>query len=61
VEESKRRFGRAEFSSVLRFIEKDFSLPALTDRDQNANDMTNTFDFTQAPRALPTLTPRTCP
>jgi phospholipase C len=52
---------RAEFSSVLKFIETDFSLPPLTDRDKNAVDMTQAFDFTQKPRALPTLTPRTCP
>ena len=52
---------RNEFSSVLKFIEGDFALPALTDRDLNAGDLAEAFDFTQAPRALPTLTPRTCP
>ncbi len=52
---------RAEFSSVLKFIETDYSLPSLTARDRNAVDMTQVFDFTQSPRALPTLTPRTCP
>ncbi len=44
---------RAEFSSVLKFIETDFDLPALTDRDLNAVDMTQDFDWTQAPVALP--------
>jgi len=52
---------RAEFSSVLKFIETDFALPSLTDRDKNAADMTQVFDFTQPPRALPTLPTRTCP
>jgi phospholipase C len=52
---------RAEFSSVLRFIETDFGLPSLTDRDKNAVDMTQVFDFTQTPRTLPPLTTRSCP
>jgi phospholipase C len=52
---------KAEFSSVLKFIETDFGLSPLTDRDKNASDMTQVFDFTQAPRSLPTLTPRSCP
>jgi phospholipase C len=52
---------RAEFSSVLRFIETDFGLPPLTDRDKNATDMTEAFDFAQAPRTPPTLAARTCP
>ena len=51
----------SEFSSVLKFIEQDFALPNLTDRDLNAGDLTTAFDFTQSPRALPTLTARTCP
>jgi phospholipase C len=49
---------RAEFSSVLKFIESDFDLPALTARDGNAADMTQDFDFTQAPLPLPTLQQR---
>ncbi len=52
---------QAEFSSVLKFIETNFTLPPLTDRDKNTVDMTQLFDFTQAPRALPTLAARTCP
>jgi phospholipase C len=52
---------QAEFSSVLKFIETDFSVPSLTDRDMNTSDLTQFFDFTQAPRTLPALTPRTCP
>lgn len=52
---------KAEFSSILKFIETDFALPPLTERDKNAANMTQVFDFTQAPLPLPTLTPRTCP
>jgi len=54
---------QAEFSSVLRFIENDFGVSSLTDRDKpgNTTDLRQFFDFTQAPIALPTLTPRTCP
>ena len=53
---------RAEFSSVLKFIETNWDLPALTDRDKASVDMTSVFDFSQAPRALPTLTQRpSCP
>ncbi len=52
---------QAEFSSVLKFIETNYTLPALTERDKNTVDMTQLFDFTQPPRPLPTLTPRTCP
>jgi phospholipase C len=40
----------AEFSSVLRFIEENWSLRQLTKRDQRANDMAYNFDFSQAPR-----------
>jgi phospholipase C len=50
-----------EFSSVLKFIEEDFGVPPLTTRDANSNDTTDSFDFTQAPRAPKILTPRTCP
>ena len=49
---------RAEFSSVLRFIEDDFQLPSLTDRDKNAANMVQDFDWTQAPIALPAIQQR---
>jgi phospholipase C len=53
---------RAEFSSVLKFIETNWDLPSLTERDSQSPDMTQVFDFTQAPRALPALTERpACP
>ena len=50
-----------EFSSVLKFVEEDFGLPPLTARDTNANDMTDSFDFTQSPRNPLILSQRTCP
>ncbi len=50
---------RGEFSSVLKFIETDFDLPALTDRDKSSPDMTQDFDFTQQPIALPAMKQRT--
>jgi phospholipase C len=51
---------RAEFSSVLKFIETDFDLPPLTARDMNSVDMTQDFDFTTTtPLALPAMQQRT--
>lgn len=42
-----------EFSSFLAFVEHRFHLQPLTERDREANDMTDSFDFDQAP--LPPL------
>jgi phospholipase C len=39
-----------EFSSVLRFIEDNWSLTQLTKRDRNATPMLSAFDFSQEPR-----------
>jgi phospholipase C len=39
-----------EFSSILKFCETTFGLPAMTARDAAASDMTAAFDFSQAPR-----------
>lgn len=50
-----------EFSSFLKFAEDDFNLLSLTARDQQANDMTDAFDFTQSPRPPLVLSTRTCP
>jgi phospholipase C len=50
-----------EFSSVLKFIEELYGLPPLTARDANANDTTDSFDFTQSPRPPVLLQPRNCP
>ena len=52
---------RAEFSSVLKFIETDFALPALTDRDKNSPDMTQVSTSRKPPARSPALTARTCP
>ena len=38
-----------EFSSVLRFIETNWGLSLLTDRDREATDLSYDFDFTKAP------------
>jgi len=50
-----------EFSSVLKFIEERYGLSALTERDATANDMSDSFDFTQAARGPVILQPHTCP
>jgi phospholipase C len=50
-----------EFSSVLRFIEKIFRLPAMTQRDRTSDDMLSAFDFTQAPQPPLLLQQRSCP
>jgi phospholipase C len=39
-----------EFSSVLRFIESNWGLSLLTDRDRQATDLSYNFDFTRRPR-----------
>jgi phospholipase C len=49
-----------EFSSVLRFIEERFSLQPLTSRDNDANDMTDSFDFAQPPLPPLVLDTRKC-
>jgi phospholipase C len=51
-----------EFSSVLRFIEENWGLGHLTDRDAGASDLSYDFDFTQqplAPEPLPLV--KDCP
>jgi phospholipase C len=50
-----------EFASILKFIEERFNLPYLTDRDANANDMLDSFDFNQTPLPPLTLSDRACP
>jgi hypothetical protein len=50
-----------EFSSILKFIEERYGLSALTERDANANDMTDSFDFTQTARTPVILQQHTCP
>ncbi len=50
-----------EFASVLKFIEDRYGLTPLTDRDGNANDTTDSFDFSQTPLSPLILQPQTCP
>jgi len=50
-----------EFASVLKFIEDRFGLPPLTSRDANANDTTDSFNFSQTPLSPLILNQRTCP
>ena len=39
-----------EFSSVLHFVEDNWGLPQLTERDRDAGNLFHDFDFTQDPR-----------
>ena len=50
-----------EFSSVLKFIEGRFNLTPLTERDANANDTTDSFNFNQTPLPPLVLNQRACP
>src|SRR3984893_17882451 len=50
-----------EFSSFATLVEKRFSLAPLTERDQKANDMLDSFDFAQQPLPSLILHPRSCP
>jgi phospholipase C len=44
-----------DHTSILRFIEKRFGLPNLTNRDKAANPMLGMFDFTKVSNPKPTL------
>ena len=50
-----------EFSSVLKLIEERFDLDSLTERDQDANDLIDSFDFDHLPRGPLLLQARQCP
>lgn len=50
-----------EFASFLRFVELRFGLQSLTARDANASDMTDSFNFLQAPLPPLILNQRLCP
>jgi phospholipase C len=50
-----------EFSSFLVFAETRFGLTSLGGRDTSANNMLDSFDFTQQPLAPVVLNTRTCP
>jgi len=49
-----------EFASVLKMIETIWDLPPLTQRDANASDMLDLFDFAQPPVPKLILQPRNC-
>jgi phospholipase C len=46
-----------EFGSVLKFIESTFALPSLGTTDKRANNITDSFDFSQQPRAFVPIAP----
>ena len=50
-----------EFSSVLKYAEETFGLAPLTERDAKANDMQDSFDYSQNPNPPLILTQRSCP
>jgi phospholipase C len=49
------------FESVAKFIEERFAMPPLTNRDANANDMLDSFNFFQKPNPPLILQTRACP
>lgn len=51
----------SEHSSVLKFVETRYKLPALTARDAMASDLLDSFDFGQQLQPPLILQPRTCP
>jgi phospholipase C len=50
-----------EFSAVLKFIEKRFDLAPLSQRDEEAADLSENFDFYQTPLEPLILDTRRCP
>jgi phospholipase C len=50
-----------EFSSILKTIEERFGLPSLGGRDATANDLLDSFDFSQTPLPPLVLQTRSCP
>jgi len=50
-----------EFSSFLKIVEERFGLPPLTDRDNGASDMLDSFNFSQTPLPPLVLQTRSCP
>ena len=50
-----------EFSSLLKFVETRYGLDPLTDRDTQANDLLDSFDFDQDPLPPVILQTRRCP
>jgi phospholipase C len=50
-----------EFSSMLKFVETLWGLPALTQRDAQAANMLDAFNFSQQPNPALILKTRVCP
>jgi len=50
-----------EFDSILKFIEDDFHVPALTSRDRHASSLLTSLDFKQHPLSPYLLKRRSCP
>jgi len=50
---------RFDFTSPLKLIEERFGLKPLTQRDADANDMTDCLDFNQKPLPPVVITPET--
>ena len=50
----------SDFTSVLSFMEHLYETPSLTERDANANDLIDAFDFTQKPTDPLILQERDC-
>jgi len=47
-----------DFGSILRFVEKNYNLPALGYADTNAlDDLSDLFNFTQAPVSFKSISP----
>jgi phospholipase C len=46
---------RYEFGSILKFLEETFGLASLNTTDVRANSLSESFDFTQAPRKFVTV------
>jgi phospholipase C len=61
VRKGKVSHTQYELSSFLSFVEKRFYLAPLTERDQKANDMLDSFDFTQPPLPPLILKTHSCP
>jgi phospholipase C len=61
VRKGKVSHTQYEFSSMLAFVEQRFHLQPLSDRDRNANNMLDSFDFYQTPLPAVLLSTRSCP
>ena len=51
----------SDHTSILRFVETRYGLPALTSRDAQASNLLDAFDFDAPPRSPVILEPHACP